>query len=60
MGTYQDLVTEQHHQDQKIREQEQVDAAAYINRWTAREGWSDEDRAEVLGALGLDTSPLPG
>jgi hypothetical protein len=60
MGTYQDLVAEQHHQDQMVREQEQRDAAAYINRWALREGWSDEDRAEVLGALGLDTSPLPG
>lgn len=60
MGTYQDLVAEQHHQDQKIREQEQLDAAAYINRWASQEGWSNEDRAEVLGALGLDTSPLPG
>jgi hypothetical protein len=60
MGTYQDLVAEQHQKDQRIREQEQRDAAAYINRWTSKEGWLDEDRAEVLGALGLDTTPLPG
>ena len=60
MGTYQDLVTEQHQKEQKIREQEQLDAAAYVNELAAREGWLDEDRVEVLGALGLDTSPLPG
>lgn len=60
MGTYQDLVAEQHHKDQQIRAQEQRDAASYINRLASQEEWPVEDRAEVLGALGLDTTPLPG
>lgn len=60
MGTYQDLVAEQHHKEQAIREQEQRDAALYVQNLAAREQWAPEDLAEVLGALGLDTTPLPG
>lgn len=59
MGTYQDLVAEQHEKDKEIREREQREAASYINRWTRQEGWSEEDRIEVLASLGLDTTPLP-
>jgi hypothetical protein len=59
MGTHQDLVSEQIQKDREAREQEQRDAALYINRQALRESWPEEDRVEILAAFGLDTSPLP-